>query len=549
MVRKIYCLLIVLAFSLPVMAQTAAGKTFSRADSLRGNLTPFRTCYDINYYHLDVKVNIDEKFISGSNLFVFTAVNDFKRLQFDLFANLKIQKVLYKGRELPYTREYNAVFVDFPNTIRKGSKDEFTVFYSGNPAIARRAPWDGGFVFSKDQSGKPWVAVACQGFGASSWWPTKDHQADEVDSMGISISVPPGLMDVSNGRLRSTKKLDDGYTQYNWAVTYPINNYTVTVNIADYAHFADSYSGKNGQLSLDYYVLRENLEKAKPQFEADVKPMFDCFENWFGPYPFYRDGNKLVESPYLGMEHQTAVAYGNKYMKGYLGRDLSGTGLGLKWDYIIIHETAHEWWGNNITSKDVADMWIHEAFATYAEGIFVECKEGREAGAAYIKGLRRNIRNDIPVIGTYNVNKEGSGDMYFKGANLLHAVRTIINDDAKWQTILRGLNKDLGLKTTTTEEVIKYINGKSGKDLTPVFDQYLRYKDIPVLELKKAGKSLSYRWDANAADFNMPVRMKLAKKQEWKFIRPAKEWKTVSLKGKDSLMVDTDNFYINIKNF
>jgi aminopeptidase N len=549
MIRKIYCLLFMLVWSGLSIAQNATNRSFSRADSLRGNLTALRTCYDINYYHLDMKVNIDEKFISGSNLFVFTAASDFKRLQFDLFANLTIQKILYKGSELNYTREYNAVFVDFPATIRKGSKDEFTVFYSGNPTIAKRAPWDGGFVFAKDQAGKPWVAVACQGFGASSWWPTKDHQADEVDSMMISISVPPGLMDVSNGRLRSTKRLDDGYTQYNWAVTYPINNYTVTLNIADYVHFSDSYARKNGNLSLDYYVLKENLEKAKLQFEGDVKPMFDCFENWFGPYPFYRDGYKLVESPYLGMEHQTAVAYGNKYMKGYLGRDLSGTGLGLKWDYIIIHETAHEWWGNNITSKDVADMWIHEAFATYAEGIYVECKEGKEAGATYIKGERRNIRNDIPIIGPYNVNKEGSGDMYFKGANLLHAIRTIINDDAKWQNILRGLNSYLGLKTTTTEEVVKYINKASGKDLTKIFDQYLRYKEIPVLELKKSGNSISYRWNTDVAGFNMPLRVKLSEQQDWKIIKPSREWKSLSLRNKkDSLIVDTDNFYITIKN-
>lgn len=547
MIRKIYFLLLMLAFAVQGRAQTNAARSFSRSDSLRGNLTALRTCYDINYYHLDVKFNIDEKFISGSNLFAFTAVNDFKRLQFDLFANLNIQKVLYKGKELKFTREFNAVFVDFPKTIRKGSKDEFQVFYSGNPTIAKRAPWDGGFVYAKDQAGKPWVAVACQGFGASSWWPTKDHQADEVDSMMISISVPPGLMDVSNGRLRSTKKMADGYTQYNWFVANPINNYTVTVNIADYVHFTDTYTGKNGNLSLDYYVLRENLEKAKVQFEADVKPMFDCFENWFGPYPFYKDGYKLVETSYLGMEHQTAVAYGNKYMKGYLGKDLSGTGLGLKWDYIIIHETAHEWWGNNITAKDVADMWIHEGFASYAEGVFVEFKEGKEAGANYIKGLRRSIRNDRPIIGPYNVNKEGSGDMYPKGANLLHAVRTVINDDEKWKEILRGLNKDLGLKTTNTEEVVQYINTKSGKDLTKVFDQYLRYKDLPVLELKRSGNSVSYRWNADVADFNMPVRVKTSD-QAWRFIQPAKEWKDLSIENTASFQVDTDNFYITVKN-
>ena len=545
--KKEYFLIILLALTNIAKAQSIASKPFSRADSLRGNLSPARTCYDINYYHLDVKVNIDEKFISGSNVFRFTAVSDFKRLQFDLFKNLTIQKVLYKDKVLSFTREYNSVFIDFPQTIRKGSRDEFKVFYSGNPTIARRAPWDGGFVFSKDQSGKPWVAVACQGFGASSWWPTKDHQADEVDSMQISISVPPGLMDVSNGRLRSTKVLDDGYTQFNWFVTFPINNYAVTLNIADYAHFSNTYAGKKGNLSLDYYVLRENLEKARTQFDADVKPMFDCFENWFGPYPFYGDGYKLVETPYLGMEHQSAVAYGNKYLKGYLGRDLSGTGLGLKWDYIIIHETAHEWFGNNITAKDVADMWIHEGFASYAEGVFVECREGKEAGTAYLKGLRRSIRNDRPIIGPYHVNKEGSGDMYPKGAVLLHTIRTLINNDTKWMNILRGLNKDLGLKTTSTEEVVQYINRHSGKDFTKIFDQYLRYAAIPELELKENGNSVSYRWKAGVPGFDMPLRVKFGDQKDWKVIYPSTNWKDIKGK-KASLIVNTDNFYISVKN-
>lgn len=517
---------------------------FSRADSLRGYLSDTRSSYDINYYHLSVQVDIGRKFISGSNLFRFTVLKDIKRLQFDLFDHLRIRRIVYRGIELPFSREYNAVFIDFPQTISKGSIDEFTVFYDGNPIIAKKAPWDGGFVFSKDQAGNPWVAVACQGFGASSWWPVKDHQSDEPDSMQISVSVPAGLMDVSNGRLRSVINQSDGYVQYNWAVTYPINSYNVSLNIADYASFQDNFDGANGKLTLDYYVLRENLEQAKAQFEADVKPTLSSFENWFGPYPFYRDGYKLVETPYLGMEHQSAVAYGNKYMKGYLGDDLSRTGLGLSWDYIIVHETAHEWWGNNVTSKDIADMWIHEGFGSYAEGLFVESREGKEAGATYIKGLRRNIRNNGPVIGPYDVNKEGSGDMYYKGANLLQAVRTIIDDDFKWRNILRGLNKELGLKTTTTEEVVNYINTKAGKDLTNVFDQYLRFKDIPELEVKTAGNLVSYRWKSDVQAFDMPLRIKFKDSGDWKFIRPSSEWKRLTLKPGQKFIPDTDNFYI-----
>lgn len=521
--------------------------SFTRADTLRGMLSPLRTCYDINYYHLELTVNIDEKTIMGSNTFKFTAIQDFQNLQFDLFRNLAIKKIIYKGRALKFTREFNAVFVSFPELIKKGNSEQFTVYYSGSPTVAKNAPWDGGFVYSKDASGKPWVAVACQGFGASSWWPCKDHQSDEADSVLISITVPKGLIDISNGRLRSVRKLKNGSNQYNWFVSYPINNYNVTLNIADYAHFSDSFQGLNGKLSLDYYVLKENLAKATTHFSADVKPMLQSFEHWFGPYPFYRDGYKLIETPYLGMEHQSAVAYGNNYKKGYKGSDWSATGLGLKWDYLIIHESGHEWFGNNITSKDIADMWIHESFTTYSEGLFVESTEGKEAGARYIKGQRKNIRNDSPIIGPYNVNTEGSGDMYFKGTNMLHTIRSVINDDAKWLSILRGLNQTLGLKTTTTEEVIAYINKEAGKDLTSVFDQYLRYTEVPVLEIRKVNnEQIQFRWKADVSGFSMPVKLKTLDSADWIIVNATSEWQTLNINATD-LIIDTDNFYIKTK--
>jgi len=542
--RKIYALTLVLACLLSNTSFSQGPKPlFSRADTLRGTLSEFRSSYDISYYHLNIKLDIENKFISGSNLFKFKAVNNINRLQFDLFDNLKVERVVYQGKELPFNREFNAVFIDFPNTIKKGSTDEFTVFYSGKTIIAKRAPWDGGFSYAKDKQGKPWVAVSCQGFGASSWWPTKDHQSDEVDSMMISVSVPKGLMNVSNGRLLSTENTDPNYTRYNWFVSYPINNYNVSLNIADYVHFDDSYAGENGNLTLDYYVLKENLEKAKKQFNANVKPMFKSFENWFGPYPFYRDGFKLIETPYLGMEHQSAVAYGNKYQNGYLGRDLSGTGLGLGWDYIIIHEAGHEWFGNNITAKDIADMWIHEGFTMYSEALFVEGREDKNAGARYIAGVRKNIRNDKPIIGPYGVNQEGSGDMYPKGANLIHMTRTIIDDDQKWRDILRGLNKEFGLKTSTTEDIVGYISRKSNKEFTKIYDQYLNYKNIPKLEFKTQGKQTEYRWLADVKDFNMPLRIKSGEKYTW--IYPSTEWKRINLKK--GFKPDLENFYIELK--
>lgn len=523
-------------------------ETYTRADTLRGMLTPLRTCYDINYYHLDVKFDIDNKSISGSNLFKFTATQNFTKLQFDLYENLAVNKVVYKGKDLPFTREANAVFVTFPKAIAKGSKDEFTVFYGGKPTVAKRAPWDGGVVYTTDSLGKPWLATACQGAGASIWWPTKDHQSDEVDSMLISISVPKGLKDVSNGRLRKTTEMPDGYTQFDWFVNNPINNYDVAANIGDYTHFGDTYDGEKGKLTLDYWVLPYNLEKAKAQFGRDVKRMLKAFENWFGPYPWYEDGYKLVETPHLGMEHQSAVAYGNKYRNGYLGRDLSGTGRGLNWDFIIVHESGHEWFGNNITSKDIADMWIHESFTNYSESLFIETFYGKQAAQEYLQGLRRIIQNDIPVIGPYNVNKEGSGDMYPKGANLLNTVRTLINDDAKWRGILRGLNKTFYHKTVTTQQVVDYINKESGMKLTPVFDQYLRYTNIPVLDVKfENGKTMA-KWTADVPNFNMPVKVRV-KGGEYQLIKPTTQFTAINLPGvtKDNFEADLTGFYIKVK--
>jgi aminopeptidase N len=517
--------------------------TYTRADSLRGYLSAVRTCYDINYYHLSVKLDIDKKFISGSTKFQFTATRDFTKLQFDLFANLKVERVVYKGKSLAFKREINAVFVTFP-LIKKGSKDNFIVYYSGSPTVAKRAPWDGGFVFAKDASGMPWVATACQGVGASIWWPNKDHQDDEVDSILISISVPKGLKDVSNGRLRKITELADGYTRFDWFVANPINNYDVALNVANYQHGEDSYDGEKGKLTLDYWVLPESLEKAKSQFAANVKPMLKSFEYWFGPYPFYEDGYKLVETPHLGMEHQSAVAYGNKYQNGYLGRDLSGTGWGMKWDFIVVHESGHEWFGNNITSKDLADMWIHEGFTNYSESLFIESYYGKEAGQAYVLGTRRGIANQAPVQGVYNVNREGSGDMYPKGGNLLNMVRTIINDDEKWRMILRGMNKEFYHKTVTGTDVISYINAGSGKDLTKVFTQYLKYVNLPILEVRFENDKPFCRWIADVKGFDMPVKVRI-KGGEFKFITPTTVFKPMDLTGvtKDNLEVDA-NYYI-----
>ena len=543
--KTLRLLLPLLGSSLLASAQLMQPKAaFTRADSLRGGQPAARTCYDITYYHLDVKLDVANKFISGSNLFRFTATRDFTRLQFDLFANLAVEKVDYHGRPVPFTREANAVFVTFPQAIKQGSRDEFVVTYSGQPTVAKKAPWDGGFVFTQDAQGQPWVASACQGVGASIWWPTKDQQADEVDSMLISIAVPKGLKDVSNGRLRGTAKLPGGYTRYDWAVTNPINNYDVALNVGNYVHFSDLYQGESGPLTLDYWVLPENLAKAKTQFAANMKPMLKSMEYWFGPYPFYKDGYKLVDAPHLGMEHQSAVAYGNKYQNGYLGRDRSATGWGDKWDFIIIHESGHEWFGNNITTKDIADMWVHESFTTYSESLFVESQFGKPAGQEYLHGQRRNIQNDGPIIGPYGVNKEGSGDMYDKGASLLNMLRTAINDDAKWRGMLRGISRTFYHQTVTGQQIIDYINREAGRDFSPVFAQYLQQRSLPVLEMRLEKNQLLGRWVAAAPGFDLPVRLR-TKGGDYQLVTPTPKWQPLPLPGatRENVEVDTFNYY------
>lgn len=544
--KSIFLGMLLCAASYSAEAQLMKAKElYSKADSLRGELTALRTCYDIQYYHLDVKVDIDNKFISGSNLFRFEAVDRFNKLQFDLFDNLSVDKVEYKGKSLPFTREYNAVFVDFPEYIEKGKVDSFTVHYSGNPIQATRAPWDGGFDWKKDSNGKPWVATACQGLGASVWWPNKDHQSDEVKSMLISVAVPNGVMNVSNGRLVKTEKLKNGYTKYHWKVENPINNYNVALNIGDYTHFKETYAGEKGPLSVDYYVLKENAGKID-HLKKNANETLKAFEHWFGPYPFYEDGYKLVETAHLGMEHQSAVAYGNKYQNGYLGRDGSRTGWGLKWDFIVVHESGHEWFGNNITSNDLADMWIHESFTNYSEALFIDFFYGKEASQAYVHGNRRGIQNDSPIQGPYNVNKEGSGDMYNKGGVLHNMIRTMIDDDDKWRDILRGLNKKFYHQTVDYGDIVNYMSKESGINLDKTFEQFVQKKSIPTLEvIENSPGVFMIRWISEVKDFQMPVHI-FDKDGKRLRIDPTDKFKVMRLDGltKENFKVDTYNYYI-----
>lgn len=518
---------------------------FTHDDTLRGSITRERAWWDLTYYELRVRVDPDKQSLDGSTTVFYKVIEPYQTLQIDLQPPLSINRVLQEGKSLNFKKEgANAYFITLEKTQKKGQLESLIVEYSGKPKVAKRAPWDGGFSWSKDKNGQHFVATSCQGLGASVWWPCKDHMYDEADSMLISMTVPQGLMDVSNGRLRKTTVNNDSTRTFDWFVQNPINNYGVNVNIGNYTHFSDTFPGEKGKLSMDFYVLPENLDKAKKQFKQ-ANDMMKAFEHWFGPYPFYEDGYKLVEVPYLGMEHQSSVTYGNKYANGYLGRDLSGTGWGLKWDFIIIHESGHEWFANNITYRDMADMWIHESFTNYSENLFTEYFYGKEAGAEYVIGTRKGIGNREPIIGKYNVNNQGSGDMYPKGGNLLHNIRQIVNDDEKWRSILRGLNQTFYHQTVTSKQIEDYICQQVKRDLSKVFDQYLRDIRIPVLEYKLSKKHIEYRWTNCVAGFDMPVKVVLDSKKELT-IYPKTEWQKLKERRGEALLVDK-NFYVTSK--
>ncbi len=520
-------------------------KTFTHQDTLRGSITKERAWWDLKYYHLDIKVNPVDKTISGSNKVRYTVLSEYSKMQIDLQEPMQIYKVTQDGKELKFERNGNVFFIELIANQKVGEIKEIIVSFGGKPKEAVNPPWDGGITWKKDKNGKDFIASSCQGLGASVWWPCKDHMYDEVEDMLISVNVPGDLTDVSNGRLKSIKKQKDGTRTFNWYISNPINNYGVNINIGDYVNFSEKYKGENGNLDCNYHVLSYNLALAKKQFK-DVPKMLKAFENWFGPYPFYEDSYKLVEAPYLGMEHQSSVTYGNQYKNGYLGRDLSGTGWGLKFDFIIIHESGHEWFANNITYKDIADMWIHESFTNYSESLFLEYYYGKEAGAEYVIGCRKNIENDIPIIGHYDVNNEGSGDMYPKGANMLHMIRQVINDDARWKSILRGLNSTFYHQTVTSKQIEDYINNQSGINFNRVFAQYLTTTKIPVLEYIFKDGSFGYHWSNCVAKFDMPIKVRLNGIDTW--LKPTTEWKSQKTTNDQKTIEVSKDFYVTASN-
>ncbi|HWG20595.1 MAG TPA: M1 family metallopeptidase [Terracidiphilus sp.] len=511
----------------------------TRYDMLRGAYGPFRSNNDLLYYHLDIRVDPEQKSITGKNTIRFRMLKDGARIQLDLTDKLDIDKILWRGSPLKYERDTGAVFIDFPRTLKAGEVVTIDFYFSGHPPETGRF---GAFTFKKDKAGKAWINTACEGTGASIWWPDKDQWRDEVESMDISVAIPNGLMDVSNGKFAGKTDLGDGYTRWDWHVSYPINNYDVSLNIGDYVHWSD----KLGALALDFYALPEDLDKAKVQF-AQAKGMLEAYQHYFGEYPFIKDGYKLIEAPYSGMEHQSAVTYGNQFRNGYLGRDWTGVGISLRFDFIIIHESGHEWFGNSITAADPSDMWIHEGWTTYLESLYVEYRWGKADALKYLGGIKPKIVNLRPIVAERGVNADPTEDQYFKGALMINTLRSVVNDDAKWFALLHDFYQHFKYRNIMTEDVVAWFNLHTGMNLTPIFDQYLRHAHIPRLELLfgEAPGMVMYKWDADEDGFAMPVRV--GTPDHWQIIHPTTKWQWMQTPlSREDFRVATDMYYVDV---
>lgn len=540
--KHIACAVLCLLIFSNCSSQGLVNNTFTRADTLRGSITPERAWWDVIRYDISVRPDYTSKTISGSSTITYKTVSDSKgtMMQIDLQEPLVIDSVLYNSSaRLDFTKDGNAWHIQAPEQ-KRSAENKVTVFYHGQVKESVRPPWSAGWTFTKDSLGRPWMTVTCQGGGASIWYPCKDHQSDEPDNgASLTITVPDTLVAVANGRLQSKKVNGDGSATYKWAVINPISTYCIIPYIGKYVNFSEKYSGEKGPLDVNYWVLDYNLDRAKGYMPPQVHNMFKSLEHWFGPYPFYEDGYQLIETSHSGMEHQSAVCYGNGYTYGYRGRDGSGTGWGMKWDFIIIHESGHEWFGNNITTKDLADMYVHEGFTNYSETLFIDYIFGKDAANEYNAGIRRGIKNDRPIIPGYNVNAQGSGDMYPKASNMLHAIRHGLDDDELFRRILRGLNKDFYHQTVTSRQVEDYISQKAHYDYSKVFDQYLRNTRIPKLELRwdKEHKNISYRWTNCVKGFDMPLTLKNGEAKVR--IVPTEKWQQLALKPNETPLFDT----------
>ncbi|MTI30600.1 M1 family peptidase [Cytophagales bacterium RKSG123] len=517
---------------------------FTHADSLRGQLSPLRRAYKVYFYDLNLRINPSSKSIKGYNDIYFTAQSTFDRIQVDLFENMIIDQIIFKDQKLDFQRDGNAFFVEFPEKVNKGSIGNLRIYYHGQPLEASNPPWEGGFSWSKDEKGRDWIGVSCEGLGASLWWPNKDHPTAKPDSMSITIEVPSPLMEVSNGQLRNVIPLQDGYTRFQWFVTYPINNYNVTLNAAHYAHFSDTYTALDGdKIPLDYYVLDYNLDKAKKHFKQ-TQGMLQCFEELYGKYPFPRDGYGLVETPYWGMEHQGAIAYGNNYKNNSFG-----------FDFILIHESGHEYWGNSVTESDHAEMWIHEAFTTYSDALYIECRFSYGKFLTYMQDMKSKIANREPILAPMGVNYNfwNDSDMYYKGAWMLHSIRNTIDNEEEWFALLFNLYQNFKYSNVSSDDIIDFLDENTKYNLRPIFRQFLLGVDPPKLiySVQQKGKTakLKFKWETDYAwDFNMPMKVKFGTGKYYT-IYPTNKWQTENFNTQkaDRIKFADELFYFELE--
>lgn len=542
MFRKVLLLIAVIGITSNIYAQK--NKVFTLQDTLRGSITKERSWWDLQKYNLAINIHPEKQYISGTNTITYKVLKTYNRIQIDLQNPLRITKVTQDNKTLEFEKLGAVHYINLKKPQQVGATEKITVYYEGTPLKSNRPPWEAGFTWNKDPNGYDFIGTSCQGEGASVWWPCKEHMYDEPDfGMEQYFTVPSHLVAVGNGRLIGEKaNKNNQTTTYHWRVTNPINNYGVSLSIGNYVSFKDVFKGEIGNLDCTYYVLKQNLEKAKVHFKEAHRTL-EAFEYWFGPYPFYEDSFKLIEVPYLGMEHQSAVAYGNRYKNGYLGGDLSNTGWGLKFDFIIVHETGHEWFANNITNRDIADMWVHESFTNYSEALFLDYFYGKKAGQEYTIGLRKRIQNDIPIIGKYDVNDEGSSDMYFKGANMLHTIRHIVDNDAQFRLLLRGLNSHFFHQSVSSEQIQDFINDFTKRDFSKVYDQYLRTTEIPILTYKIDGATVQYRWDNCVVDFDMPIEVFINGKNTK--LTPTEKWQNFNAAKKINSFSIDKNYFVN----
>lgn len=519
----------------------------TRQRVLQGKLNPNRTNFDVTFMDMQIKVIPSLKRIEGSNEIYFRAVNDISKIQLDLNYRLQIDSVVYAGKRMLYERDSNVFYLTFEQRIAKGALDKVTIYFSGMPRVAVKPPWDGGFVWSRDENGNPFIGVACEGIGPSIWFPCKDHWSDEPDSVEMKLTVPENLTGVSNGRLIAASQPHNGYRTFTWRVSNPINLYGITVNIGKYAHFEDQYdpwiNRASMPLSLDYYVLEYNRDKATRHFKQ-VQRMMACFERFFGLYPFWDDGFKLVESPYWGMEHQSCVAYGNDYKNNNYG-----------FDFIMIHESAHEWFANSITANDPAEMWIHESFTTYAEALFVECNSAKEKALEYLISQRKLIGNQEPMIGPKGeyFHDRTDNDIYYKGTWVLHTLRHSIQDDSLFFKALLGFCNTFKHQIIGTDDVVNYFSKSLNRNLKPFFMQYLYTNKLPILRYKISrtadGKLIMrYRWTNTIKGLDMSIQV-TATKNKWETITPRKRWQLLDLNyfDENDFKVNTDHSLILIQ--